>query len=61
MDIEKQKTEALLAYVAAYADKTKPKEMVDLYEYLLLHKAYEVLRKENAALAERLAKAEVIP
>lgn len=53
-DLEKQKGAALIEYAEKFADKVEPKEMIELYEFYLLLKAYKWMKTENARLQELL-------
>lgn len=55
-DIAKQKRQACFEYAEKFSDKVCAKEMVELYEFFLLKKAYEYAKDEIADLKNQLAK-----
>lgn len=51
---EVEQERALLDYVEHFKNKAKVMEVVELYEFYLLQKAYELVKAENAQLKEEL-------
>lgn len=58
MDIDTEKEKVLIDYVEKFKDKIETREMVELYEFYIVLKAYHWMREENEKLKKKLTELE---